>query len=113
MSQHTKGPWKGTVGKYGQTDISAEGNGGGMWNNFATVITRLHGTKPTAASNNEGKANARLILAAPELLEALKTAQEVINDQVERFHKDCRCQLCESLPLMINAAIAKATGGAR
>jgi hypothetical protein len=53
-------------------------------------------------------ANANLLAASYELLEALKFAKEVIDDQAERFHKECRCQLCESLPMMIDAAIAKA-----
>jgi hypothetical protein len=39
------------------------------------------------------------------LREALLFAKEVIDDQIRRFHKDCRCQLCESLPMMINAAL--------
>lgn len=47
----------------------------------------------------------------PEMLAALKYAKEIIDDQIKRFHSDCRCQLCESLPQMMNAAIAKAEGG--
>jgi hypothetical protein len=31
--------------------------------------------------------------------------QEVIHDQAERFHKGCRCQLCESLPESLQRAI--------
>lgn len=52
----------------------------------------------------------RLWAAAPELLQAVKFAKTVITDQVSRFHNDCRCQLCESLPMMIDAAIDKAEG---
>lgn len=40
-----------------------------------------------------------------EILETLKFAKEVIHDQAERFHKGCRCQLCESLPESLQRAI--------
>lgn len=56
----------------------------------------------------EGVNHGPLMGCAPEMLEALKFAKEVVDDQVERFHQDCRCKLCESLPMMIDAAIAKA-----
>jgi len=48
--------------------------------------------------------------AAEEMLESLKFAQEILKDQAERFHKDCRCQLCESCLQSVEAAIAKAEG---
>ncbi len=40
-----------------------------------------------------------------ELVDALRVAKEVIDDQATRFHKDCRCQLCESAPMIIDAAL--------
>jgi hypothetical protein len=42
------------------------------------------------------------------LRKALLFAKEVIDDQMRRFHKDCRCQLCESLPMAIDAALGGA-----
>src|ERR1700684_343501 len=44
----------------------------------------------------------------PTMLDALKFASEILHDQAERFHKDCRCQLCESCVPMVDAALAKA-----
>lgn len=61
--KHTPGPW--VIGEPidGESFIS-----GPDWVNFAMVYVECEGeTDPT------GKANARLISAAPELLEALKT----------------------------------------
>lgn len=51
-----------------------------------------------------------LFLASGVMYDALKFAQEIIKDQAERFHKDCRCQLCESCLQMVDKAIAKAEG---
>lgn len=44
---------------------------------------------------------------AEEMAEALRYAKEIVDDQAQRFHKDCRCQLCESLPENIDAALSK------
>lgn len=50
--------------------------------------------------------------AAEAMYEALKFAKEVIDDLAQRFHQECRCQLCESLPVKIDAAIKLADGAA-
>ena len=60
----------------------------------------------------DAKAHANRIAAAPDMYEALRFAKEIIDDQSTRFHQDCRCQLCESLPMAIDAALAKADGKA-
>lgn len=99
---HTPGPWK-----------ALPGNGGRSWpaiwtQNGSDFIAQL-----SCGARRPWKvalADADLIAAAPDMLDALKFAKEVIDDQSYRFHRDCRCQLCESLPQTINAAIAKAEG---
>ena len=60
------------------------------------------------------EANARLIATAvnsyEKLVDALKYAKEIMEDQAKRFHQDCRCQLCESLPMVIEDALKFAEG---
>lgn len=63
MSKHTSGPWK--VSRSGTTVLSESGR----------FIADCLG--PNSQEQNEP--NARLIAAAPELLEALKEAQQHIN----------------------------------
>lgn len=81
MSKHTPGPW--TVGRC-------------TWNEDANVCYELEGIKRGSA------ADARLIAAAPDLLEALCTARDHIDmGALEISHcKDAK---------RIRAAIAKAT----
>lgn len=59
---HTPGPW---------TAHPDEGINGGPWIEAAKAHTRVH----IAHVSNGNEANARLIAAAPEMLEALKDAQ--------------------------------------
>ena len=81
MSKHTPGPWH-TAGEQGVQIRSAKDQIAKVW----------------TMRGNEWKANARLIAAAPELLEALKLARSIIG------HPD------DAHSQMIDAAIAKATG---
>lgn len=45
-----------------------------------------------------------------ELVEALRFAHEIIKDQADRFHQDCRCQLCESCLQMLESVLARVEG---
>lgn len=67
MSKHTPGPW--AMPDSGQGRISKVGVNGGWDGMIATADCGDY-----ARSRSEGLANARLIAAAPELLEALKDA---------------------------------------
>lgn len=97
--KHTPGPWKLLeVGGLGHL-CPADGNG----ISILTVVTE--GDVDFAAVYED--ADARLIAAAPELLEAL---QNLLNDTQHKEHQDCDdgpCPVREA-----RAAIAKATGGA-
>lgn len=67
MSKHTKGPWH-VGGKDGTIVYAGDG--------YATASCAVfHGR----FSNGEVEANARLIAAAPNMLEALHMAREFIN----------------------------------
>lgn len=86
MTKHTRGPWFEKYGSQIYTDTALNPE-----LNIATA-NRM-GTR------SEQEANARLIAAAPELLEALKSALTVLPDSVGDFDRD-----------KAEAAIAKATG---
>jgi hypothetical protein len=97
---HTPGPWR-------------EYERSGLW----TYIKSESGVLVGGAYHDsllmddleESDANARLISSAPELLEALKEAKELI----QFFHGDPAWEIYDSSsPEMkrLNAAIAKATG---
>ena len=55
------------------------------------------------------KANAHLIAAAPELLEALETAERIIRDYVEEPELPEMCSMAETRDIC-QEAIAKAKG---
>jgi len=96
MSRHTPGPWK--VDEH--NDVGAEGR------HVATLS--LYG-------DGSDDANAHLIAAAPDLLEALRTAEAALADigDADREPGDdvewCERRAAEALPL-VRAAIAKARG---
>ena len=86
-AKHTPGPWQWT--QHFDPTISIYKDGFGQ-------IARLYDS-----SAGTGKANARLIAAAPDLLDAL---QSIIEDIDSEFGTDCDYNKAR-------AAIAKATGG--
>lgn len=87
MDKHTPGPW--LIEDHGGNHAYLSGRN---WIGFVEVVVRM-GTAQTVSP--EGMANARLIAAAPELLEALR--------------KTKTCQLSTEVRDVVNAAIAKAT----
>jgi hypothetical protein len=66
MAEHTKGPWELEESLRGNNYTAISGDD---WIELATVVTRM---KLGGDDSPEGLANARLIAAAPELLEALE-----------------------------------------
>ena len=95
-TQHTPGPW--AMPDSGQGRISKVGANGGWDGLIATADCGDY-----ARSKVEGLANARLIAAAPELLEALK-------DMLDN-HEDACTGYGEGAADKARAALAKATGG--
>lgn len=89
MNTHTKGPW----GTFQDTDGTNV-----VYCNGDSIQRHVCYTSEGGVSDDEAEANARLIAAAPELLEALKIAQLWL-DVDGRYDMQG-----------INAAIAKATG---
>ena len=87
MSKHTPGPWH-TAGEQGVQIRSAKDQIAKVW----------------TMRGNEWKANARLIAAAPDLLEALRAMVDYFGP-----HPDVDNGLDETLTAA-RAAIAKATG---
>lgn len=107
-SKHTPGPW--SKGKcYGHTRVEIVGDAG---NRMVASVVDTKSAYNRATDKNElvqceeGEANARLIAAAPELLEALIRARRCIAwacEQRSEFHIEYG---------LADAAIAKATGAA-
>ena len=98
MSKYTPGPW--FVDRHGAPTVYAESlNGGGMLQEVAACGSTEVWTHQ--------EANARLIAAAPELLEALQSIVRSLSDQDDEG-------LIEHAEPMIaaRAAIAKALGTA-
>ena len=89
MSKHTPGPWQWT--QHFDPTISIYKDGFGQ-------IARLYDS-----SAGTGKANARLIAAAPDLLDALKALTHSL-DVEDLVHDDQRSSFAAAI-----AAIAKAT----
>lgn len=94
--KHTPGPW--AMPDSGQGRISKVKANGGWDGLIATADCGDY-----ARSRSEGLANARLIAAAPELLEALQGILSCVSVRID----DPRIEKFDAA----RAAIAKATGG--
>jgi hypothetical protein len=91
MAGHTPGPWS----------FGHMGDGERYW------IGPDHMHQPVATADRDmPEANARLIAAAPDLLEALKLARSICHDAF----KDTAMEWDEESMGVIDAAIAKAEG---
>jgi hypothetical protein len=97
MTQHTQGPW--------QLDKHVNGE---------VFIYPKNGRHPICKVNKDYEANARLIAAAPELLEALTSGEDIISG-LEAECDNLGVDLSEVRQWWIKAEsiIAKATGGAK
>ena len=110
MSKHTPGPW------YAKEWSAKDDDGAplcGGWN----IIDRMEVRIPLSDMEgdiDEAEANALLIAAAPDLLEALRNARSFIKNGVDLGYirmpdADCPDSAHNTLPA-IEAALAKAQG---
>ena len=108
--KHTPGPW--TYGDWITGKHGDSGNSGWVevWNIEADGS---EGLPFIACKHHDQVANARLIAAAPELLEASIKVLEWFEAEDDHSKADFyqRMQMCRDAEEMIRAAIAKATGG--
>jgi hypothetical protein len=107
-ASHTPGPWKCPI----ETDRQVSDKG-----RLNLFVSRDTADEPTIAvvqstrnevSYEEAESNARLIASAPELLEAAKQAVTNLSGAMEFKSPTVRAAIA-----FLNAAIAKAEGGAR
>lgn len=100
MSKHTPGPW----------NIGTK-NGARVWSeNGETLIADADASE--SLRKEIKKANARLIAAAPELLAAAQAAKLALDDLLHaKDGRDWWTQR-DAAMMLIDAAIAKATGDA-
>ncbi len=99
MSEHTSGPWH--ISKHFWWQIQGKEDGR-IGSNVIAEVSRT----------NIGRANARLIAAVPDLLEACKKARQFIENGVENGYihlPDKPDSALDTLP-QICTAIAKAGG---
>jgi len=78
MSNFTKGEW--FAKREGQSTVYIECRIGGGW------LQEVAACGPTANGSEEQEANAKLIAAAPDLLEALKMLETTCGDGLEIDH---------------------------
>lgn len=98
-TKHTPGPW---IYKFNKTREKYKIDGL-RWEGFARVYAHTRDAITGKITNQEeGEANARLIAAAPELLEALQLALKTLKLNHQFFSEWPECGVIES-------AIKKAT----
>lgn len=106
QTKHTPGPWE-IFWNYGSTEQHRIYTGHGA--EPCEIIARVEAYAPTPEPSEDpelqGKANARLIAAAPELLEALEVAANELTRLIERGNDSSRLTLAT-----VCKAIAKARG---
>jgi hypothetical protein len=98
MTPHTPGPWE-IESTHGIT-VGPADNGFVCRVRYAT----------TAKQRDEAFANARLIAAAPDLLEALRTIAECNEESSRLPASDRHKKWCAKTAAVARTAIAKATG---
>lgn len=97
MNRFTPGPWKAVF------ETRKDGSGGSWW------VRGDHGFfSISIIGQKEQDHNARLIAAAPELLEALQNIAKKVPHHVSR--EEAADMACEFV-LIARAAVARATGG--
>lgn len=96
---HTPGPWH--TKREGFSTVYVEASLGNGW------VQEVAACGPTAAGQDQQEANALLIAAAPDLLEALCAYRKKFPDH----ENEAFVQEVQDLGRMARAAIAKATGG--
>lgn len=99
-AMHTPGPWRVDMAEVTARDtVGIDGPG---WKSFAEVYVRVGGR-----SSPEGEANAKLIAAAPDLLEALQAIADHYagDDGLDRAMKEG----IDAEIISARAALAKAT----
>ena len=77
--KHTPGPWIGMDGDYEDIDIVAHKDGERMFCIASDVGGEIHAANGSYEDFTEVLANARLISCAPDLLEALEAAYELLS----------------------------------
>ena len=92
---HTPGPWSVTENLFGNT-VSYE-----VYSNVETKSGKGGYTRICQVTPRDQKSNARLISAAPEILEALETMVEMV--EMDRFLQDYAMEIARE-------AIKKARG---
>lgn len=100
MSKHSPGPWFTKREGFSTVYVEARISGG--------MLQDVAACGPTEAGSEQQEANARLISAAPELLDALKLCEGNISSLLASAHPKVFGVWLE----VVRAAIAKATGDA-
>lgn len=97
-AKHTAGPWRATLGNSQMSDPGTTIYHRGQW-----------GVYSDADSHGDAEADARLIAAAPDLLEAcLKLVEWDDREKDHAISFMARIDLCEEAFTAMRAAIAKA-----
>lgn len=112
MSKHTPGPWSVSNGQVmSEYAIKAECRGSGFGSSVA-IVTQRDGQNPLP--HDEAMANARLIAAAPELLDALRGMLAIVENSrgVAGYHLNGDTAEWDEFDEIdiAHTAIAKATG---
>ena len=102
--EHTPGPWEISGGTNSKRSLF-------VWRKEEPGFIEPHGIATVHGELAEVKANARLIAAAPDLLEACRG---LLMDTRHRhkYHGPMKCDRCEAYQAA-RAALAKAEGGVR
>lgn len=109
MAQHTPGPWR--------ADLHHTKQRGGLNHGYiiadsivplAAVVLGVEGV-----SEDEGRANARLIAAAPSMLAALKRFEKLAASWADEKALSAHVSALEAIQWEAQSLIAKATGEAR
>ena len=111
MSGHTSGPWlKSTIGRRNDGSIAVMSKDGPVA--YANLLRYVKRGTAHSINDAESESNARLIAAAPELLEALKRCAELLDDysDVNDGEDGPRPNRAMSLLTDVEDAIAKAEG---